>query len=244
MALNKTLTTILSCLILSGATQVVSAANEAPATVDQAQIASWTQKGLALFDKGDMFEAIPYLQKAAKLGHAQAQAMLGYLYNQGEEVELALPFLEAAAAQHHNLAMTELAVFYNKGIVVKKDPDKAMELIQRAADAGYIPAWLVLAGAYEHGTPPLAVDFTQSLKYYQLAADQHDLAATVRIIHAYERGELGLAKDRTKADALRIKARQESDARAQEQQLKLKQQAAAREKRLASELSPPTEANK
>ena len=174
--------------------------------VTPSQIEAWTKAGLAAYARDDLITSMGYLDRAAKHNNAKAQAMLGYIYHQSDEVEMAVPLFEQAAAQGNTMAIFQLSSFYDQGRGVTKDAKKSMALLQQAADANHLPAWYALAAAYERGTAPLQVNYEMALKYYQMAADKHHLASTIRIIHSYERGELGLDVDLKHAKLLRGKA--------------------------------------
>jgi TPR repeat protein len=191
-----------SLTLLLGSGTLVHATEKTTSLTEQQQIESWTKEGLAAYARDDMMGAIMTLGKSARKGHAPAQAMLGYIYNQGSEQELALPLFEQAAAQGDNLARFELSNFYRQGIIVKTDRVKAMTLVKQAADTGYAPALYSLAHAYEVGAEPLSVDLQQAVKYYQLAVDHKHSGAARRLINAYTLGELGFAIDLIKAEQL------------------------------------------
>lgn len=190
-------------LLLSGGT-LVNATEKTTIDSEQQQIETWTKQGLAAYARDDMMGAIMTLGKSARKGHAPAQAMLGYIYNQGSEQETALPLFEQAAAQGDNFALFELSNFYHQGIIVEADKVKAIALVKQAADAGYGPALYSLAHAYEVGSEPLSVDLQQAIKYFQRAVDNKHSGAARRLINAYTLGELGFTIDLIKAEQLEL----------------------------------------
>ncbi len=168
---------------------------------DQVQI--WVSKGLTAHRKDDLMDAITWLSKAAKEGHAHAKAMLGYIYIRSGENELALPLLTAAADLNEGLAQYELATIYGQGTLVEKNDGKAVELLEKSIAQDYFPAFVTLAKAHEEGSLGLKKNNAKALEYYQQASDKGYSTATYRLISAYKNGELGLAINQQKVKDLK-----------------------------------------
>lgn len=86
--------------------------------------------------RGQYKEAFQWYQKSAKQNNAAAQRSLGYLYNEGNGVEvdpvLAYSWYRKAALQNDAEAMLGLVNFFSEGILVEADEFKADELLQKA----------------------------------------------------------------------------------------------------------------
>lgn len=90
-------------------------------------------------------EAGDWWEKAAKLGHAQAQFELGnfYLWGDGgrkKNYDTALEWFRKAAAQNNADAQNAIGRCYYSGWGVEKDKAKAKEWFQKAADQGHYTA--------------------------------------------------------------------------------------------------------
>jgi len=88
----------------------------------------------------DWVKAAPLLKEAAEHGHAQAQALLAELYEDGKGVPqneyTAFRWYEKAAEQGHTLAQNSLGTLFYNGVGVKKDKRKAHYWFSRAAEKG------------------------------------------------------------------------------------------------------------
>lgn len=83
-------------------------------------------KANLLYSKGNVIDAIPLLEKAAKLGHPEALLSLGLLYEQG--------------------------VVINDSTILKTNARTAFINVQNSAQQGYVPAQRVLSRYYKTGT--------------------------------------------------------------------------------------------
>jgi hypothetical protein len=90
-------------------------------------------------------------------------------------------------------ARYQLALFH-LGLAGEWQPESAIPLIRDAAGAGVAEAQYWLAWQYEAG-PLLDHDQALALSWYQRAANVKHRLAIGRLAQAYERGELGLARD-------------------------------------------------
>lgn len=102
-------------------------------------------------------------------------------------------------------ATYQLSFFY-LGLGGNFDAAEAIPLIRQAAEQGVSEAQYWLAWQSEEG-PELPHDPAVALGWYQKAAGQRHRLALQRLAVAYERGELGLAPDVTRALALRAQIR-------------------------------------
>jgi TPR repeat protein len=128
--------------------------------------------------------AIARYKKAAELGNALAQAILGDLYSNGELVkadyEQAVKWYRMAADQGQRDGQFGLAARYILGQGVPADQNEAFRWFQAAADQGHADAQYDLATMYEtgQGTSP---DLPQAVHYYQLAAEQGVVKSQYRL---------------------------------------------------------------
>ncbi|MBQ3772005.1 MAG: sel1 repeat family protein, partial [Bacteroidaceae bacterium] len=92
----------------------------------------------------DLDKAIEYLQKAADMGHDNAQNLLGICFETGEGVEQnhekAIELYTKASKQGNEYAPYNLARYYGKGEGIEQDYEKAVELYTEAARRGYSKA--------------------------------------------------------------------------------------------------------
>lgn len=85
------------------------------------------------------------------------------------------------------------------------DPERALPLIEAAAEAGIPEAEYWLAWQLETG-PLLPNDPPAALRWYEAAAEHEHRLALQRLAEAYAAGELGLPRDPRRAATLRARA--------------------------------------
>lgn len=166
---------------------------------------------LDAYDKGDYVEAMSqFKQNYSKLGNDFSALMLGrmYLEGKGDKVDTtqALYWLDKAVNQrfgpkdrmrfdpkHPQLmnnraeaAMT-LAKVYMVGSGVKRDPRKALDFYEVAADSGYTPATSMLGSAYLSGFAG-AKDVNKGVKYLKEAGEAGYAPALFQLGKAYYEG--------------------------------------------------------
>lgn len=126
-------------------------------------------------------ERFSICKKEAEEGHAQAQLMLGYMYEFGEQVakdkELGHHWFALAAAQQNAEAMSNIAddLFYKMQddfTMTGKQADPAdvarmVDLWTRAAEKGYEPAQYQIGVWYEQGPHP---DLVKAYMYYEMSS--------------------------------------------------------------------------
>lgn len=118
-------------------------------------------------------EAVRHYQKAAQMGVAEAQAVMGWVYEHGfdtisPDIGQAVQWYEKAAAQGNAGAELNLGELYAKGNGVPRDPAKARQLIQAAANQGLAPARRALAELDTGGAAaPGADTWKQAVARYQ-----------------------------------------------------------------------------
>jgi uncharacterized protein len=176
---------------------------EDPATLTESeQTQLWVNKGIAAHKNDDLMGAIEWYSKAANKQHPDAQAALGYIYLRSGDVDSAVPLLLAAASQGQVMATFELSILYAHGIGVEQNKAKAIELLLQAVEKEYLPAYQVLALAYEQGGIGLTTDISKAVQYYQQGSAKGNVTSTHRLIDAYQHGELGFEVDLSKVKEL------------------------------------------
>ena len=93
------------------------------------------------YKKGDYPTAFKIAEPLAQQGNAQAQLVLGTLYQHGRGVQQnnmeALKWIERSAEQGNRIAQYNLGVIYFEGKIVARDNDEGYKWIKRAADGGH-----------------------------------------------------------------------------------------------------------
>ena len=162
--------------------------------------------GLEAWQSGDMVGAMNHFRVAAEAGLPQAQAKLGYIYDQSNDDEKAVRWYREASLQHDPDGEFGLGEMYTKGEGVDQDFDMAIEMYMRAAVGGHAQARRVLANAYERGTLGREVDEAEALRWLRLAADSGDAHAIERMASLYRDGGLGLKPDLAMAEQWQARA--------------------------------------
>lgn len=147
--------------------------------------------GLSAHTKEDFTSAIRIFKKCAGENNFSCQAMLGFMYYNGQGVEKdygkAARWYMLAAAEGSLLAQVKLAHLYMEGSGVKKDVNFAVSLFKRAAPRDPEAA-LYLGLMYRLGDHVLQ-DYSEAMIWLKLAAEQGDSYAQSSIGSMYFRGE-------------------------------------------------------
>ena len=145
------------------------------------------------------------LRKAAKLGHCEAEYLLGMSYFEGigisQNWEEAREWLSKSVAHGYPNAMYQLGFMFHYGIGTEPDIMKALELYTNSADLGYGKAMKMLGKTYKSGELGM-LDLDRSLHYYEQSFDilyeqaleGNVLEAQYEIGNSYMDGE-GVAQD-------------------------------------------------
>ncbi len=132
----------------------------------------------------DVDRAIPYYKKAAELGSARAQAVLGTIYAKGlrgqPDYEQSVKWYRMAADQGEREGECGLAIRYALGQGVAIDLQEARRLFMAAADQGQREAQYDLAIMCEEGKGGPA-DRALAEHYYQLASELGGTKAQFRL---------------------------------------------------------------
>ncbi|MCI7046793.1 tetratricopeptide repeat protein [Helicobacter sp.] len=110
----------------------------------------------------------------AKQGDAEAQFLLGLMYDQGQGVkqdyEKAAEWFSKAANQGYAKAQYNLGAMYENGQAVRQDYKKAFEWYSKAANQGYAKAQYNLGAMYEKGYG-VRQDLKKAKEYFGLSCD-------------------------------------------------------------------------
>jgi len=134
-----------------------------------------------------------YYKKAAKLGNAEAQQSLGWLYESAAEPDYrrARKWYAHALEQHSSDtpdAAYRLGYLYEKGLGGKKDIQTACQLYRKDAKAGHPDAQRALGYCYEKGLG-LPENHAKARKWYARAALQADATACNNLGFLYHNGK-------------------------------------------------------
>jgi len=132
------------------------------------------EDGAAAFQRGDYATAMSFCRPLADQGNADAQALIGVMYEAGEGVPQDYPqaamLFRKAADQGLAPAQYFLGEMYENGQGVPQDFGKAAMLFRKAADQGLAPAQYFLGEMYENGQGGVPQDYAQAYTWYKLAA--------------------------------------------------------------------------
>ena len=148
---------------------IVTATSEAPGD-------DLIRKGLTMFysEDGDKEMAVYYFRKAAKMGNATGEYMVGEAYFLGcgmeNSWEDAFRHYSIAASKGNTNAMTQLARMHRYGIGREHNTMKAMELYIKAANGGNGIAMKELGKVFRTGELGV-IDEERSREYYEQAFD-------------------------------------------------------------------------
>mmetsp|Transcript_913 Transcript_913/g.1840 ORF Transcript_913/g.1840 Transcript_913/m.1840 type:complete len:429 (+) Transcript_913:514-1800(+) len=160
-----------------------------------------------------MVEALKYVKKAARRHVAEAQMKLAHLYSFGaaqlgveKSEDLALEWALRAASNGHGPAYLHLARLYDAGSEkVKRDPSKAVQYAQQAANKGMSEGHCLLG--YLHSTGRASEgkgggrgkrNMKKAVEYYTKAVELGSGPAAFNLALRYERGE-GVKADLSQA---------------------------------------------
>ena len=122
----------------------------------------------------DYPKAVEYLSKAAELGHAGAQNVLGALYGLGQGVPpdnvRAAQWFQRAAEQGLPSAEFNYALCWFQGKGVAKDTGKGIEWLTKAAEGGMPEAQARLGNLYFLGGSGVSRDMDQAFQWTVKAA--------------------------------------------------------------------------
>lgn len=162
--------------------------------------------GVQAYDRGDLIDAMQALQRAAAEGHVPSILMLGFIWDQSEENELAVEQYRRAVELGSPEGQLRLGQMYLKGEGVPLDIDQGRDWVLKAVDQGYAPAMVTIALGYAGGHMGLEQNNALAIEWLSIAADQGHAPAMQELAAAYAGGRFGLPVDPEKAAAWRAKA--------------------------------------
>jgi len=145
------------------------------------------------------------LEKSAEQGYLPAQTTLAFILDSAERDAEAFHWYRQAAERQDVVGLFGLAGMYAKGEGAAKNPRKAGQLIQQAAQLEHIEAMRVYAHALEYGQLGFESSPQSAVKWYLKAAGLGDEISMQRLNKAYTLGQLGLPVDAHQARAWRKK---------------------------------------
>ncbi|MCO6498607.1 MAG: sel1 repeat family protein [Chitinophagaceae bacterium] len=159
------------------------------------------QKGQDAYGKQNFTEAFKWYSEAANRGSADAMAMLGYMYEEGQGVpaseEEAIKWYKKAAEKNQPGAFYQLAQIYNHNTPNVTVQTEAFYWYKKAAEAGNPGAMFRIAGIYANERDFLKYE-KDAFVWYKKAADAgHGEAARITAEN-YLRGN-GTEKDINRA---------------------------------------------
>ena len=133
------------------------------------------EDGAAAYNRADYATARRLWLPLAEAGNAEAQTMLGIIYEEGQGVSqdyaAAVTWYRRAADQQHPDAQFYLACMHDCGKGVPIDPAAAANWLTKAADQGHTDAQFSLGVMYEDGIG-VSQDHQAAVGWYRKAAEQ------------------------------------------------------------------------
>jgi len=128
------------------------------------------------------------LERAAKLGHASAQAFMAQISYGGERIAWA----EKAAAQRDPDGLYHLAQCYAKGEVCSKDSLKALTLFKEASELGHGKAqWIYGKNAFKESDPERYLWWGRAADREEKNAIQDLTKAAAKHLELFDKGGSG-----------------------------------------------------
>ncbi|KAF9354905.1 hypothetical protein BGX26_007218 [Mortierella sp. AD094] len=202
-------------------TQPSTEDNDGRGGVSQIEIVAAYKEGLSYYYGDgvtkDYFKASTFLVKAANLGHASAQRLLGLMYRYGKGVPQSYPkafeWYHKAAQQGHAEAQREVGSLYRDGFGVTQDYFKAVEWYLKASENGDVAAQINLGSLYAVGRG-IPKDMTKAMECFLKAAEKGHAYAQHNIGVSYYNGN-GVKQDYSKAVEWFTKSADQGNADAQ-----------------------------
>ena len=177
--------------------------------------------GLSAWRAKDVVTAVREFRSAAAGGYAPAQAIVGYLYQNGfgglpKDESEAVRLYRLAADQGDALGQNNLAAAYARGMGgLQKDEAEAVRYFKLSADQGNAQGQAGLGLAYLRGAGGLQKDEAEGVRLFRLSADQGNAQGRNSLGAAYAMGIGGLQKDEVEATRLYRLAADQGHAQAQ-----------------------------
>ncbi len=147
--------------------------------------------------KIDHNKAFRLFQKAAKLGHAEAQCCMGCCYKHGYGTQVdytkAIDWYVESSKNKCARALRHLAMCYEYGIGKEKDIFKAIDYYLKAASDGDYYSYVCIGKAYESGSD-VEKDLEKAFDYFVKAANNGNSEGQRRVGVCYHAGQ-GVERD-------------------------------------------------
>lgn len=175
------------------------------------------EDGRAAYEAGDYVLALRLFEQVAEQGNATAQAMVGYMYDNGLGVSQddikAVKWYRLAAEQGNAYAQNNLGYRYDNGLGLPLDRAEAAKWYRLAAEQGNANARNRLGYMYSIGLG-VRQDYAEAVRWYRLAAEEGDAVAKYKLGLAYYNGVV-VPQDYTEAVRWYRLAAEQGDANAQ-----------------------------
>ena len=176
-----------------------------------------SDEALSAYQQGDYDVALQGFRRAAEQGEADAQFILGSMYDRGEGVlqdyAEAAKWWRRAAEQGHVFAQISLGELFRNGEGVLQDYAEAVKWFRRAAEQGNVDAQVSLGDMHSDGEGVSQND-AEALKWYRRAAEQGDTSAQFILGSRYLNGR-GVLQDYAEAARWFRRAGERGDAPSQ-----------------------------
>jgi TPR repeat protein len=155
----------------------------------------------AAYSRGDYATALRLWHPLADQGDSLSQAMLGFMYYEGDGVPKdpveAAKWLRKSAEKGDLDAESMLGAMYYKGDGVPKDYAEAAKWLRKSADQGNAHAQSMLGTMFSYGQG-VPQDYAEAMKWFRKSADQGDADAQVGLAIMYVNGH-GVPQDYAEA---------------------------------------------
>jgi TPR repeat protein len=196
-------------LSITGCVDLLRARGEPPA--ESIAAASQLEAAFLAAQRGDFATARKHLELSAKQGNAQAQNILGTLYEKGQggvqDYKIAAKWYRAAADQGLAEGQYNLGALYHNGTGVKRNFAEAIKWYRLAAAQSLPQAFFILAIMHENGVG-VAKDQKEALNLYRQAAEGGMAEAQNTLGAIYHEGKLVPKDDREAMRWYRLAAAQ------------------------------------
>lgn len=150
-------------------------------------------EGRTAYINGEYGKALEIIQPLAEAGNADAQKMLGIMYDYGQGVEanpaLALEWYIRSAEQGQTAVQYQVGAKYFKGENIPRDYTQAARWWSRAADGGQVDAQFNLGLMYFRGLGVEQDDARAAALFRDAAGQDHGLAQySLGVMYASGRG--------------------------------------------------------
>jgi TPR repeat protein len=183
----------------------------------QVSFAGPLEDGIKAAERGDFESARQLWEPLAEQGNANAQLLVGRLYERGEGVNQnyneALKWYRLAAAQGNNFARLVVGSFYYAGRGVTKNYEEAFKWFLKAAEGGLPQAQSNLGVMLYFGIG-VSANHRQALKWLRLAAEKGISEAQSKLGRMLRDGH-GVARNSKEAMVWFARAAQQGFAEAQ-----------------------------